>query len=100
MSEFLVRSNRAGARKFGTHRFFCQRHRRRHYQLAAAEHSSAVLMAMPEQNGFEPHLVALGSSLQIALFVAPILIFASYLFGRPMNLGWNFPEVVPLSLRC
>lgn len=59
----------------------------------AAEHSSAVLMAM--RNKMDLTLgIALGSSLQIALFVAPILIFASYLFGKPMNLEFTIPEVV------
>ncbi|MCP9494244.1 MAG: calcium/proton exchanger [Pyrinomonadaceae bacterium MAG19_C2-C3] len=59
----------------------------------AAEHSSAVLMAM--RNKMDLSLgIALGSSLQIALFVAPILIFASYLFGRPMNLEFTIPEVI------
>ena len=59
----------------------------------AAEHSSAILMAM--RNKMDLSLgIALGSSLQIALFVAPILIFASYLFGRPMNLEFTVPEVV------
>lgn len=59
----------------------------------AAEHSSAVLMAM--RNKMDLSLgIALGSSLQIALFVAPVLIFASYLFGRPMNFEFTIPEVV------
>lgn len=59
----------------------------------AAEHSSAILMAM--RNKMDLSLgIALGSSLQIALFVAPILIFASYLFGRPMNLEFTIPEVI------
>lgn len=59
----------------------------------AAEHSSAVLMAM--RNKMDLSLsIALGSSLQIALFVAPVLLFASYLFGRPMNLEFTIPEVV------
>ncbi len=59
----------------------------------AAEHSSAILMAM--RNKMDLSLsIALGSSLQIALFVAPVLIFASYLFGRPMNLEFTIPEVV------
>ena len=57
----------------------------------AAEHSSAVLMAM--RNKMDLSLsIALGSSLQIALFVAPILLFASYLF-KPMNLEFSLPEV-------
>lgn len=59
----------------------------------AAEHSSAILMAM--RNKMDLSLgIALGSSLQIALFVAPVLIFASYLFGKPMNLEFTIPEVV------
>ena len=59
----------------------------------AAEHSSAILMAM--RNKMDLSLgIALGSSLQIALFVAPVLIFASYLFGHPMNLEFTIPEVV------
>lgn len=59
----------------------------------AAEHSSAILMAM--RNKMDLSLgIALGSSLQIALFVAPVLIFASYLFGHPMNLEFTVPEVV------
>jgi Ca2+:H+ antiporter len=37
--------------------------------------------------------IALGSSLQITLFVAPVLLFASYLFGTPMNLEFTIPEV-------
>lgn len=59
----------------------------------AAEHSSAILMAM--RNKMDLSIgIAIGSSLQIALFVAPILLFASYLFGRPMNLEFTIPEVV------
>jgi Ca2+:H+ antiporter len=59
----------------------------------AAEHSSAILMAM--RNKMDLSLsIALGSSLQIALFVAPVLVFASYLFGKPMNLEFTIPEVV------
>ncbi|HXG85171.1 MAG TPA: calcium/proton exchanger [Pyrinomonadaceae bacterium] len=59
----------------------------------AAEHSSAILMAM--RNKMDLSLsIAMGSSLQIALFVAPVLMFASYLFGRPMSLEFTIPEVV------
>src|SRR5215203_1687163 len=58
----------------------------------AAENSSAVLMAM--RNKMDLSLgISLGSSLQIALFVAPVLVFASYLFGKPMNLEFTLPEV-------
>jgi Ca2+:H+ antiporter len=59
----------------------------------AAEHSSAVMMAM--RNKMDLTLgIALGSSLQIALFVAPVLIFASYFLGKQMNLEFSIPEVV------
>jgi hypothetical protein len=36
--------------------------------------------------------IAIGSSLQIALFVAPVLIFLSYAFGRPMDLEFTLPK--------
>ena len=63
----------------------------------AAEHSSAVLMAL--RNKMDLTLgIALGSSLQIALFVAPVLVFASYLFGKPMNLEFTLPEVIAVAL--
>lgn len=59
----------------------------------AAEHSSAVLMAL--RNKMDISIgIAVGSSLQVALFVAPVLVFASYLFGRPMNFEFTVPEVV------
>ncbi len=58
----------------------------------AAENSSAILMAL--RNKMDLSLgIALGSSLQITLFVAPVLIFASYIFGAPMNLEFTLPEV-------
>ena len=44
----------------------------------AAEHSTAVLMALKNQMDLAVG-IALGSALQIALFVAPVLVFASYL---------------------
>ncbi len=59
----------------------------------AAEHSTAIVMAMKNKMDLTVG-IAIGSSLQIALFVAPVLIFLSYLFGRPMNLEFTMPEVV------
>lgn len=59
----------------------------------AAEHSSAILMAI--RNKMDLSIgIAIGSSLQIALFVAPLLVFASYLFGNPMDLEFTIPEVI------
>jgi Ca2+:H+ antiporter len=38
----------------------------------------------------------LGSSLQIALFVAPIVVFASLLMGNPITLVFNQFELIAL----
>ena len=51
----------------------------------AAEHSTAIMMAMKNKMDLSVG-IAIGSSLQIALFVAPLLVFLSYFFGRPMDL--------------
>jgi Ca2+:H+ antiporter len=59
----------------------------------AAEHSTAVLMAMKNKMDLTVN-IAIGSSLQIALFVAPVLIFLSYLLGQPMDLEFTVPEVL------
>jgi Ca2+:H+ antiporter len=60
----------------------------------AAEHSTAIVMAM--KNKMDLALgIAVGSSLQIALFVAPVLVLASYALGpRPLDLEFSIPEVV------
>ena len=54
----------------------------------AAEHSSALLMAMKNKMDLSVS-IAIGSSLQIALFVAPLLVFMSYAFGNPMDLRFT-----------
>ncbi len=58
----------------------------------AAEHSTAIIMAMKNKMDLSVG-IAIGSSLQIALFVAPLLLFLSYFFGRPMNLEFTMPEI-------
>ena len=58
----------------------------------AAEHSTAIVMAMKNKMDLSVG-IAIGSSLQIALFVAPVLVFLSYFFGRPMDLQFSLPEV-------
>lgn len=63
----------------------------------AAEHSTAVLMAARNQMDLAMN-IAIGSSIQIALFVAPVLVFVSYLFGRPMDLLFTTFEVVSVGL--
>jgi Ca2+:H+ antiporter len=59
----------------------------------AAEHSTAIVMAMKNKMTLSLG-IAVGSSLQIALLVTPVLVFFSYLFGRPMDLEFTLPEVV------
>jgi Ca2+:H+ antiporter len=58
----------------------------------AAEHASAVFAALKNKMDLAVS-VSVGSSLQIALFVAPVLIFASYAFGHPINLEFTIPEL-------
>jgi Ca2+:H+ antiporter len=63
----------------------------------AAEHSTAVWAAM--KNKMDLSLgIATGSSVQVALFVTPVLVFASYAFGRPMDLEFSLPEIVAIGL--
>jgi len=65
--------------------------------IGNAGESTAVVVAL--KNKMDLSLgIAIGSSLQIALFVMPVLVFASYLFGRPMNLEFSLPEVAAVSL--
>jgi Ca2+:H+ antiporter len=58
----------------------------------AAEHSTAIVMAMKNKMDLSVG-IAIGSSLQVALFVAPLLVFLSYFMGRPMNLEFSLPEI-------
>lgn len=62
----------------------------------AAEHSTAVLMAMKNQMDLAIN-IAIGSSIQIALFVAPLLVFCGYLFGQPMDLLFTPFEVLAVA---
>jgi Ca2+:H+ antiporter len=60
-----------------------------------AEHLVAVQTAL--KNKMELSMaVSLGSSLQIALFVAPVLVFLSILLGNPLTLVFNQFEIVAL----
>jgi Ca2+:H+ antiporter len=64
----------------------------------AAEHFSAVLMAARDKMDAAIS-IAVGSSTQIALFVAPVLVFASYLIApQPMDLLFTVFEVVAVGL--
>ena len=60
-----------------------------------AEHVVGVQVAL--KNRMELSLaISLGSSLQIALFVAPLLVFASLLMGNPITLVFNQFELIAL----
>ncbi len=62
----------------------------------AAEHLVAVQVAI--KNKMDLSLsIAIGSSLQIALFVAPLLVFLSLLLGNPMQLEFNRFELAAVA---
>ncbi|MBW7886877.1 MAG: calcium/proton exchanger [Bacteroidetes bacterium] len=64
----------------------------------AAEHSTAVLTAM--KNRMDLSLgIAIGSSIQVALFVAPVLVLVSYFFSaQPMDLVFTPIEILVIAL--
>ena len=94
MSEFLVSSLDVVTETFGLSEFFVG------IILVplignVAEHLVAVQVAMKNQMDLSLS-IALGSSLQIALFVAPVLVFISLAMGNPMTLEFNHPEVIAM----
>ena len=97
MSEILVHSVEAAAAAFGMSQVFIGV-----IVVAvignAAEHSTAIIVAL--KNRMDLSLgIAIGSSIQIALFVAPVLVFASYFIGpTPMDLVFTPLEVVAIGL--
>ena len=97
MSEFLVGAVEATAKTIGLTEVFVG------VILVAiignaAEHSTAILMAMKNKMDLALN-IAIGSSLQIALFVAPVLVFASYLVAKgPMDLLFTPMEVVAIAI--
>jgi Ca2+:H+ antiporter len=61
-----------------------------------AEHLVGVQVAW--KNKMELSLsISLGSSLQVALFVAPLLVFISLLMGNPLTLVFNRFELIALG---
>ncbi len=63
----------------------------------AAEHSTAVMAAI--KNKMDITLsIAVGSSLQIALFVAPLLVFLGSFMKRPIDLIFTPMEVAAVTL--
>jgi Ca2+:H+ antiporter len=63
----------------------------------AAENFSSILAA--RKNRMDLSLgIAIGSATQIAMFVAPVLVFAGFFLGQPMNLIFNRFELVAIVL--
>jgi Ca2+:H+ antiporter len=63
----------------------------------AAEHAAAIQLAW--RNHMDAALsVCFASSLQVALFVTPVLVFGSLLLGHPMTLVFSGIEVISVAL--
>lgn len=60
-----------------------------------AEHLVAVNVALKNKMDLSVE-IAIASSLQIALFVAPVLVFISLIFGDPLQLIFNQVELLAL----
>ncbi len=90
-SEFLVASVEGAARSLGVNQVFIGI-----IIVAiignAAEHATAVWMALKNKMDISMS-IAVGSSTQIAMFVAPVLVFASLLLGHPMTFIFSVPEL-------
>ncbi|AMA72448.1 cation transporter [Aneurinibacillus sp. XH2] len=63
----------------------------------AAEHSAAIFLALKNKIGASVE-IAVGSSLQIALFVAPTLVFVSLIFGKQMDLIFTAYELAAIGV--
>jgi Ca2+:H+ antiporter len=64
----------------------------------AAEHSTAIRVAINDQMDLAMN-IAVSSSTQIALFVAPVLVFVSLLMpGGPMDLIFSIFEVLAVTI--
>ena len=63
----------------------------------AAEHSTAVLVAHKGKMDLA-FGIAMGSAMQIALFVAPTLVIAGHLIGQPLGLEFTILEVSAVML--
>lgn len=97
MSEILVGSVEHAARSFGMTSVFVGV-----IVVAivgnAAEHSTAIFVALKNRMDLSVG-IAIGSSIQIALFVAPVLVLLSYVISpQPMDLVFTPAEVVAIAL--
>jgi Ca2+:H+ antiporter len=63
----------------------------------AAEHASAITVAIKNKMDLAVS-VAMGSSLQIALFVGPVLVLAGWFLNQPMDLNFGPLELVAVTV--
>jgi Ca2+:H+ antiporter len=63
----------------------------------AAENSSAILMAMRNRMDLSLN-IAIGSSIQVALLIAPLLVLLGMAFKQPMDLAFTTMEVASIAL--
>lgn len=63
----------------------------------AAENSSAILMAMRNRMDLALN-IAIGSSIQVALLIAPVLVLLGMVFHQPMDLAFTAMEVASIAL--
>lgn len=96
LSEVLVGATEAAARVAGLSEFFVG--------LIvvpiignAAEHSSAVMMALRNRMDLAVG-IAIGSSVQVALLIAPLLVFVGVLVRQPMDLAFSTFEVASVAM--
>lgn len=61
----------------------------------AAEHASAIIMAFKNKMDVAVE-IAVGSTLQVAMFVAPVLVLVSLFFQTNMPLVFTIPELVAM----
>lgn len=61
----------------------------------AAEHSAAILLAMKNKMDLAIN-IALSSATQVALLIAPLLIFCSHAFGKPLDLRFSTVELAAI----
>jgi Ca2+:H+ antiporter len=61
----------------------------------AAEHASAIIFAYKNKMNIAVE-IAVGSTLQIAMFVAPVLVFVSLFTNHAMPLVFSLPELVAM----
>ena len=63
----------------------------------AAEHTTAVSVALKDKMDLSVS-VAVGSSLQIAMFVAPVLVLVGWFLGKPMDLDFKPLELLAVAV--